>query len=529
MPAEMLQPRKLSRRRFLQIAALGLGALAAIGFEFRQYLESFIFSLSERQAAAHGFDQLDDTLYDVVIIGSGPAGSVLGTQLVSRGIKTLILEAGSSLANPDANIQAHRLEVVRNSGSVEYPIASTRIRAVGGTSLIWTGRAHRLHPIDFETNAYTPEGGEWPFRYADIEPYYARAEKTLRVRGGELSSFTPPRSTPLPYRVWIGEGIDEVNYAMKSLDIDWDFSPTSTGVANHSQPMRMMSDLLPEFADSPHGTLVAGAVVTNIVPDADGNVEHLEVQDYNGNVRTVRGQRYVVACGGVDSAKLLLQSRSDVYPNGFGNNNDIVGRFFNEHHNITMQGKLPSDKIPARSQLARSHTFYEDFKERGLGSVILWSRVEPNGRVMVGTTTEVYPHPDNRVTLVDDMPDGLGNPGLDMSFSLTEKDMATEAAVYELLESILVEIGATEIEKVYYHEWAHHHYGTCRMGNDPETSVVDANLRVHSANNLHVLSSATFVTGGGGHPTILIVALAHRLSEHLAEVLVADAETEVVG
>lgn len=524
------QPRQLiSRRTFLATGATALGILGVIGFGFRQYIGRFLNSLNSRQPEVAAFNALDDTVYDVVIVGSGPAGAILGRDLVNKGVKTLILEAGPSLFNPDSSIQAHQLEVVRNSGSIDYPISSTRIRAVGGTSLIWTGRSPRLHPIDFENNAYTPQGADWPFRYEDIERYYEQAERTLRVRGDTLSEMHAPRNSPLPLHTWFTEGIGEVEEVMQPVNLVWDFSPTSTGIANHNSGLQAMTDVLPDFTDSSYGTLVAGAALTNIVPDDDGNVDHLEVRDYTGQVHSVRGNRYVVACGGIDSAKLLLQSRSEVYPNGFGNGNDVVGRFFNEHYNITLQGQLPPDQVPSENQLARSHSFYQSFKEQGLGSIILSSRVQPDGLVMVGATTEIYPHPDNRVTLAEDMPDGLGNPGLDLSFSFTEKDELTMEAVYELLEQILRDIGATDIEEVIVHQWAHHHYGTCRMGDDPETSVVDANLRVHSANNLYVLSSATFVTGGGSHPTLFIAALAHRLSEHLAEVLVGAKATETMA
>ncbi|MCA9912657.1 MAG: FAD-dependent monooxygenase, partial [Anaerolineae bacterium] len=453
------QPRQLiSRRTFLATGATALGVLAAVGFGFRQYIERFLNSLNARQPQVQGFDSLDDTLYDVVIVGSGPAGAILGRELVNKGLKTLILEAGPSLSNPDSSIQAHRLEVVRNSGSIDYPISSTRLRAVGGTSLIWTGRSPRLHPIDFENNAYTPEGADWPFRYEDIERYYEQAERTLRVRGDALSEMHAPRNSPLPLHTWFTEGIGEVQEVMQPVNLTWDFSPTSTGIANHNAGLQAMTDVLPDFTDSPHGTLVVGAALTNIVPDDAGNVASLEVSNYTGQVRNVRGERYVIACGGIDSAKLLLQSRSDVYPNGFGNDNDMVGRFFNEHYNITLQGQLPTDKLPSENQLARSHSLYKSFKEEGLGSIILWSRVQPDGVVMVGATLEIYPHPDNRVTLAEDMPDGLGNPGMDLSFSFTEKDERTKEAVYALLEQILVDIGATDIEETIVHQWAHHHY-----------------------------------------------------------------------
>ncbi len=120
----------------------------------------------------------ENTVFDVCIIGSGFAGAILGESLVRRRIKTALLESG-----PDPRGTLDRrfsdLEVFRSSGPIEYPIASTRFRGLGGTSWLWGGFCTRLYPIDFEKNSYTPPGAQWPITYADLEPYYDQAEKAL--------------------------------------------------------------------------------------------------------------------------------------------------------------------------------------------------------------------------------------------------------------------------------------------------------------------------------------------------------------
>ena len=144
-------------------------------------------------------DQLRSAeLYDVCIIGSGPAGAVLGNDLARKGVRTLIIESGWNIQDTMSDERYRGLDAFHSSGDINYPLSATKLRAIGGTSNIWTGRCSRLHPMDFDVNSYTPEGVVWPFSYAEIEPYYERAEQTFRVRGGDLSSFHSPRQSALP-------------------------------------------------------------------------------------------------------------------------------------------------------------------------------------------------------------------------------------------------------------------------------------------------------------------------------------------
>src|SRR5688572_6461831 len=119
--------------------------------------------------------------YDVCIVGSGPAGTVLGTQLVEAGLKVLMLESGGSILDWLRDKRLKQLASYEFTGDTNYPLTRTSTRVVGGNSNFWTGRADRFHPSDFEQHPYTPPDNPWPFRYPDIEPYYDRAERTLRV------------------------------------------------------------------------------------------------------------------------------------------------------------------------------------------------------------------------------------------------------------------------------------------------------------------------------------------------------------
>jgi choline dehydrogenase-like flavoprotein len=190
-----------------------------------------------------------------------------------------------------------------------------------------------------------------------------------------------------------------------------------------------------------------------------------------------------------------------------------------DHLKIGFRGHVPGRQLAGSG---RSEQFYEDFKHRGLGSVILGFAVEAGGRrpaLRISADIETRPSPDNRVTLAPDLVDDLGDPGLDLSVNLDARDLRTLDATRELIRRIYADLGAEAVTELPPEHgrvgWLSHHMGTCRMGDDPETSVVDRHLRVHESPNLYVLGSAVFVTGGAANPTLTIVALAHRLADHL--------------
>jgi choline dehydrogenase-like flavoprotein len=495
-------------------------AAATIGYSRRsqdQLLQLLdLFRPSPKRADLSVLDQ--ENSFDVCIIGSGPAGTVLGKDLVGRGLKTIILESGLHLLEDPSDARIRELEVYRSSGSVDYPIASTRVRALGGTSNIWTGRCTRLYPLDFETNAYTPEGAAWPITYADLEPYYNQAEKTLRVRGDILSDYQAPRNVDLPLSG--RNNISALRSLMAEADIVIDDVPTSTGRWSPRGPIRVATDLLPTFTKSPHATLLSGVTATQLIVESTGNVSGVEVQTLDRQVRIVRARAYVIACGALESARLLLVSRSPAFPDGIGNGHDLVGRFFMEHPHIFFNGRI--SKMPSSYQLGRTYQFYEQFKREGLGSVTLvfyWDPEKPNNNLKMAASLEMRPSPMNCVSLAPDLRDYFGNPGVDLSLNFTDEDLNTFSQARSLIQQIYADLGAENVREGRM-DWGHHHMGTCRMGNDPATSVLDSNLRVHESSNLYVASSAAFVTCGPAHPTLALTALSHRLADHLSTILV---------
>ena len=448
---------------------------------------------------------LDGAVFDVCIIGSGPAGAVLGKDLVDRGVRTVILESGPDPYRGAWHSRHSALEVYRSTGTLEYPVVATRARALGGSSILWTGRCVRLRPVDFEDTPYTANA-RWPIAFADLEPYYERADRTLRVTGGaRMNDRVADRA----------RDHSAIRSLMAEAGVAVDATPTSNGVWAPG-PIRIVTDVLPAFAESEHATLVSGVTVTRLVADRRGHVNAVQVRTLDDARMIVEAGVVVVACGGIETTRLLLLSRSAAFRAGLGNDHGRVGRGFMEHPNLTFRGRLSRRIAP--SGWARSEQFYEVLKRRGLGSVIMRVRSRPDAPdvLEMGFGIEMFPSDGNRVALVPGAVDYFGDPAAGVALHFSEADHQTLEAGRTLIRSIYADVGARDVHQEGELTWSHHHMGSCRMGDDPRTSVVDRTLRVHASPNLYLCSSAVFPTSGNASPTVAITALAHRLADHLS-------------
>jgi choline dehydrogenase-like flavoprotein len=287
---------------------------------------------------------------------------------------------------------------------------------------------------------------------------------------------------------------------------------------------------------------VCSATVTSIVTDEAGRVSAIRLQSPAGGVRLARATHYVVACGGIESARLLLLSRGPRFPRGLGNDTDMVGRYFTEHvTSVRAYGNVGGLWDPrSRHERAVSDDYYVEAKQAGFGGLRLtfvstraaidpqwrhpWESLERGVRALrvlelrLSIDQEMEPVADNQVALDNGVRDLFGNPGAALSLRATERDRATARHAEQLIAGLMRELGAEDVRlTTSVVGWNHHHMGTCRMGDDPRTSVVDRDLRVHACENLYVAGSAPFVTTGASNPTLTIVALSLRLADHLAE------------
>lgn len=480
-------------------------------------------------------------LFDVCIIGSGPAGIIVARTLVKSGIKTAIIESGTNMVNWLLNRKVRRLAEYEFSGDTDYPLKNTKARLLGGNSNFWTGRCERLHPSDFDSHPYTPPENPWPVTYDEMSPYYDMAEKLFRVRGGERSKYSPPRNGSLPLPPY--PNISLLKDLFGRMGISVDDSPTATP-AKAIRFFRAQNEILPAFITSPHLSIIKGLTATRLIPGPDGAICEVELRGINGERKSIRAKKFVVACGGIETPRLLLLSRSEKYPGGIGNQGDMVGRGFNEHPCVNFYGSIPHQlgTLVPTNKIGRTHQFYSKYRPDGLGSILpvfrqswllphhtmtLKAKNIPRNmaglmrRVMkatlyIGVTIEQKISKSNFVTLSKGKVDVFGNPIARLVFNYSEEDLLLLDRCREFVREIYQQLKATQIYETEV-GFSRHHQGTCRMGDNPATSVVDGNQKVHGTTNLYLCGSEIFVTGGAMQPLLSIAAFSSRLGEQLVK------------
>ena len=271
---------------------------------------------------------------DVCIVGAGVAGLALARRLAGLGHTVCMLESGGL----DFEQPTQDLYRGANLGMTYYDLDQSRLRFFGGTLGIWGGRCSLLDPIDFERRDWVPHSG-WPIGRADLDPYYRAAHAQF-----ELGEFN------YEHDIWSALGVPPLAFDPDQLTARlWRFDEESErfGVARSK-------DLL----DAPSVRIVlhANAVHLQAGPEAP-TIRHVVVRPLGGEAREVKARHYVLACGAIENARLLLAS-NDVEAAGIGNRHDQVGRYFMEH---------PCGRI-GRVHTAHPYAMWDAFQKRYLPS-----------------------------------------------------------------------------------------------------------------------------------------------------------------
>ncbi|MEP6342988.1 MAG: GMC family oxidoreductase [Maricaulaceae bacterium] len=262
---------------------------------------------------------------DICIIGGGVAGQTLAQQLSRYNLKTLILESGERDFRKDIQTLAQG----ENIGEDYYPLESSRLRLFGGTAAIWGGRCAELDPIDFEKRDYLPHSG-WPFPKSELDPYYDAAFASLGLK------------RPGEGRLWPVVDREAPEFDPKKLDTDlWVFDENGERFTNLSRDGLDVADIL------------LGATVTDIDVSEQGEVTGLTAKALNDKTVRVVARCFVVAAGAIESARILMAAVPS-RPNGIGNDNDILGRFFMEHPHARGGEIIPNDLAHALTVLPRA-------------------------------------------------------------------------------------------------------------------------------------------------------------------------------
>lgn len=489
---------------------------------------------------------------DICIIGAGAAGISMALEWMNTKYKVILLEGGGF----EYNEQVQQLYDGKTTGQRYYPLKSSRLHYFGGTTGHWAGYCSTFDEIDFKKRDWVPHSG-WPIKRADLDPFYARAQKNVDLGPYNYSVDYWQKQFP-SYKPLLPNN-DVVWNKM------WQFSP----------PTRFGKKYKDTIVNAGNIHLYTYANVIDI--KANENVSAIEgvtVKNYTGKQHTVKAKLFVSACCSIQNARLLLASNKQA-PKGLGNDNDNVGRYFMEHLEIKSAELWLTKPDPLllymldftnpkpRAEMAITAAKQEEFRilngttsltplslaRKFKPMIDLWTndtkknqdmfktleaddspKVPQNGYTSyeLFTRIEQAPNPESRVTL-DTEKDSLGMPRAALHWVLTPLEKRSIRKIYELLGQ---EVGKTGVGRVRLMEYlwdekdeswpeftggGWHHMGTTRMSDDPKTGVVDANCKVHGIDNLYMAGASCYVTAAAPNPTLTLIALTLRLSDHLKE------------
>jgi choline dehydrogenase-like flavoprotein len=530
---------------------------------------------------------------DVCIIGAGASGATAAKVLTEAGVRVVALErgpwrkresfGGDELANinrynlwPDPILNPRTARTAPDEAAHEELFCPVP-QMVGGGTVHWQGWLPRFTPDDFRLRSVAGrlEGttlADWPITYDEIEPYYTKVEWAFGVSGlAGANRFEGRRSRDYPC-----PPMPMSRYAEKfhkgCAALGWNSFPTPQAALSRpfgGRPATVVSAFAQQHGD-PTGTrssalnvwvpmaLATGRLdlrpdsyVRELAVDGDGRVESAVYEDADGTAHEQEADVFILACGAVETARLMLLSRSGRFPNGLANGSDLVGRNVTFHEYSAAIGTF-GDPVHAWAGggyvSASSFQFYDHDASRGFVSgghiacagvgiplPINWhlpgaptwgaeakriDREAFNHSMAVAMVLHDMPQHENRVDLDPDVTDAWGLPVARVTLTPHENDLAQGRFLIDRSADILDAAGATSVTKVYAERITgncSHQHGTARMGNDPASSVLDRWCRAHEVDNLFIVDGASFPTATGANPTLTIMANAWRVADHILE------------
>ena len=450
-------------------------------------------------------------------------------------------------------------------------------RCVGGSSVHFTANYWRLHEIDFIEHSRTGDisganCADWPITYADLEPYYTKVEWEVGVSGlAGASPFDPPRSKPYPMPPLPVKGCGVVfERGARKLG----YHPFPAPMAILSQPRAgraacmncgfclgfgcevgakssALASVIPLAEKTGRCEIRPNSYVHRIEIDKSGRVLGAVYFDAQRNTHLQRAKAVILAANGAETPRLLLLSTSSQFPNGLANSSGYVGKNLMPNSNVVVNGVFdePLNDYKGFAVSRVMHDFYELDPKLGLyGGGGLDARYDftpiafalngmPPGTPQWGKefkntlrrnftrTMEIFCHgtslpvESNGFDLDPDLKDAWGLPALRFTFRDHPNDLKMMNWMKDRALEILDAAGANTkwSNPVTEQQFVVHLLGTCRMGNDPKKSVVNADHRTHDVKNLFLCDGSSMVTSGRGQPTMTIQALAYRAADRISE------------
>jgi choline dehydrogenase-like flavoprotein len=496
--------------------------------------------------------------YDYIIIGTGAGGGTLAYALAPTGASILLLDRGTSIPQSPDNWEPKQMYQQGLYQTDEpwsddrgKPLKPNVYHRVGGNTKVYGGALLRLRPQDF-TGVADPTGNSsaWCIDYDTLAPYYIQAEQLYQVHGRRgTDPYEPPDPQdyafpPLPHSPQIQQIAEKLTAA--------GLSPFPLPMAlNYRDPITDTSCILCKTCDGypckiwakadaetccvqpalkyPNLTLITGMRVDRLVTSEDGKRVTSVIAEIDGNTQTFMSDRVVVSCGAVNSAALLLRSATDRHPHGLANSSGLVGRNLMKHNTSKLYAIFPAVQTTVFQKTLAINDFYFGVESdpRPLGHIHLMGKhtgamMRPDFPQWLPTPvlewisqhsidwwaqTEDFPDPDNRVTL-----DRSGN----IQINYSPNNQSAHQELKDRFKAILNQIGClTVLDVPIPLKIMNHQCGTCRMGDDPTTSVLDPHCRAHDLDNLYVVDASFFPSSAAVNPTLTIAANALRVADLL--------------
>jgi len=502
---------------------------------------------------------------DVCVVGAGPGGTTTAMKCAQAGMKVVVLEAGP-LRYPVKYDENEFFAFAWDSAEVPatYDPETTaptinRGRCIGGSTIHWTQVCLRFHESHFRMKSIHGVGEDWPIGWKEIAPYYDQVEKLWGVAG---LSGNPSQSPRGPYPMPPHPFTTPSKILKRGADkLGWNFHPAPIGtnsVAYDGRPpceycnnclsgcptgakASALSVMYPRAVKA--GALFrTGCFATRVNLDPKGRAKSVSYLDETGALFEQEARLVVISCNSIESPRLLLLSANPLFPDGLANSSGLVGKNLMRHpiqvnigivpgeitenwHSASTHGVILDFHVAKKGEYPGGHVLehisYGPFTQ-SLVMSHLWGNAlrehmhHYRNMVMLYAMVEDFPLKTNRVTLDPKVKDARGLPVAHIRSVYTKEDLALLMKGSDRAKQVLKAAGARSTFSAPIGDTGHL-LGTCRMGNNPKTSVLNPFCQTHDVKNLFVVDGSNFVTGASVNPTLTIGAIATRSSDYLID------------